>query len=335
MVFPKIFHKIQIYLKWWFKLWHPFSKNAYLLAVPTHDNIGDEAIVIAEEEFLRKCGFTRVIQITMTECWDYYQCILRLLAILSDKIFFHGGGNLGDIYDDENLRRVMLSIWNKECVVFPQTLFYSDNVEGLKKKKSSIIYYNKNTVTIAAREVCSEKMLQELYPRAGVILAPDIVLSMGRQHFDERRKGILFCFRDDQEKRVSDAEVDSMIAKLKENYPVRKTSMIYSEPVINKEMRNSVVFEKMREVASSKVMVTDRLHGMIFAALTETPCVVFGNNHHKVQGVYDWIKHLNYIRYVLTIEEALKEVEELYHISDCKFQMDENTFCELKNVICR
>lgn len=41
---------------------------------------------------------------------------------------------------------------------------------------------------------------------------------------------------------------------------------------------------------SAKLVITDRLHGMIFCYLTNTPCLVFQNNNHKVRETYEWIK---------------------------------------------
>ncbi|HLS30591.1 MAG TPA: polysaccharide pyruvyl transferase family protein, partial [Flavobacteriaceae bacterium] len=41
---------------------------------------------------------------------------------------------------------------------------------------------------------------------------------------------------------------------------------------------------------SAELVITDRLHGMIFCYITGTPCVVFQNNNHKVRETYDWIK---------------------------------------------
>lgn len=44
-------------------------------------------------------------------------------------------------------------------------------------------------------------------------------------------------------------------------------------------------------------MITDRLHGMIFCAITGTPCVVINSKSPKVRDCYEWIKDLDYIQF--------------------------------------
>ena len=41
--------------------------------------------------------------------------------------------------------------------------------------------------------------------------------------------------------------------------------------------KKNVLDTFMSEIGKRKVVVTDRLHGMIFCAITGTPCVVFSN----------------------------------------------------------
>lgn len=55
-------------------------------------------------------------------------------------------------------------------------------------------------------------------------------------------------------------------------------------------------FETFRR---AELVITDRLHGMIFAAITGTPCAVFFSMSHKVKGIYDWcLSGVEYIQHV-------------------------------------
>ena len=57
---------------------------------------------------------------------------------------------------------------------------------------------------------------------------------------------------------------------------------------------------------------------MIFAAITETPCIAIGNYNYKVKGVYDWISELNYIYFVEDIETAKEKINELLQLENEK-----------------
>ena len=67
------------------------------------------------------------------------------------------------------------------------------------------------------------------------------------------------------------------------------------------------------------MMVTDRLHGMIFAAITSTPCIVVTSKSPKVKGVYEWIKHLPYIKLVENLNDLDEAINSILAIEHPKF----------------
>jgi len=69
------------------------------------------------------------------------------------------------------------------------------------------------------------------------------------------------------------------------------------------ENRTAALEEKFDEFRAVKLVVTDRLHGMIFCAITGTPCVVVNSKSHKVEGCYDWIKNLEYIKFCSDVND--------------------------------
>ena len=50
--------------------------------------------------------------------------------------------------------------------------------------------------------------------------------------------------------------------------------------------------------ARSEIVITDRLHGMIFAAITGTKCIVLNSKSPKIKGCFEWIKDLKYIYFL-------------------------------------
>lgn len=313
--------------KWGFILyiWYPLGEKYYILGTPQHTNLGDSAIVLAEISFLKQCRIRekRIKEVT-TEEYKEYKDILKTRIRKSDKIFLHGGGNMGDQwFSEELLRRDMLSTFGQnKIIIFPQTIFYSDTAEGKREEKNSIPFYNRKDLTIVAREYMSFERMKYLYPNANVLVTADIVLSTNRSVLgikQQKRMGILLCLRNDMEKAMSLAE-HKMIKEFleKNNCQVRVTDM-YSQCSVTKKNRYDCVKRKMNEFATAKLVITDRLHGMIFAGITGTPCIVFGNYNYKVEGTYEWIKYLDYIRFAKSVDEMEKLFPQLIVMDNCQY----------------
>ena len=45
--------------------------------------------------------------------------------------------------------------------------------------------------------------------------------------------------------------------------------------------------DKFKDFQKSELVITDRLHGMIFCYITKTPCIVMPNNNHKILMTYE------------------------------------------------
>ncbi len=76
--------------------------------------------------------------------------------------------------------------------------------------------------------------------------------------------------------------------------------------IFGRETREAVVEEKLKEISEAKIVVTDRLHCMIASAITGTYCIAFDNLSGKVSGVYEWLRHLDYIKICKGMEEFEK-----------------------------
>lgn len=300
------FSSLAAYAQWAGKLWHPLQKTAYFIVTPTYDNIGDIAIALGVEHFLYQCGYEKVVDIATAEYWKYRKCIIRLLPH-DARIFLIGGGNMGDVYklEEENRRTVLGDFPKHRVVIFPQTIYYKD----AQAREASIPHYNRENITITAREQTSYEMMKALYPRANIILAPDVVLSMDDSQSQTHRNGIVLCFRGDSEQYLPDHERDKIrSALLRRGIDVTLTDMMHGVS-IPREERKQVVAAKKDVFARAELVITDRLHAMILCAVSGTPCLVFGNNHHKIRGVYEWVKHLDYISFVGSADEALERVD--------------------------
>ena len=78
-------------------------------------------------------------------------------------------------------------------------------------------------------------------------------------------------------------------------------------------LRDYFLEKKFQEFRSREAVITDRLHGMVFAAVTGTPCVALDNVSRKISGVYQSMTSLSYIKtadnpsQVMTLMEQVKQ----------------------------
>lgn len=94
---------------------------------------------------------------------------------------------------------------------------------------------------------------------------------------------------------------------------------------------------KLSEYSKAKVVVTDRLHGMIFSAIVGTPCVCIDNVSHKVKNCYSWLKHLDYVFYCENKSDFFELLNSALSISNMKniynFNPNKAGFEIIKNTI--
>lgn len=326
---------LRMYMYWYGRLRNKGKKNAYIVGTPTHVNIGDSAITLAEIKFIRSNGFKNVIEITLQEYISNRKCI-RYMMPRNAVVFLLGGGFMGDLWPaEERWRQKMIEDFSHHhIVVFPQTFYYASDNKSREDMLASVNVYNtKPNLTLVARERSSYEMMKHLYPNCNILLTPDIVLSIGEQKFEIKRKGILVCFRKDKEQLLPDTYEECLICHLKkQGYKVSLTDTL-SKVQINVNNRENIVRDKLAEIAGSKLVITDRLHGMVFAAITGTPCIVLSCNHHKVQGTYEWLRDLDYIKFVEDINEVEECVGKLYHKGKCKFSLSDTLFSDLSKLV--
>lgn len=299
-----------------------------IIGTPTHRNIGDSAIVLAEIDFLHRCFNSpkQVNEITAEAYSNFENLANKKIAENPDALIcWHGGGNMGDLwfYEEEVRRRALTTLSNYPVLMMPQTIHYSETAKGQQEKAQSVPVYNgRNKLVMVAREKVSFEIMKALYPDTRILLTPDIVLSSTAELYGvtgTTRTGVLLCIRNDPEKSVADEQWEHLERFLDDTgLQYRRTDM-YSMKEISISNRKERVREKMQEFCEAELVITDRLHGMVFAAITGTPCIAFSNNNHKVKGTYDWISYLTYIKYSESVEEAERWIPKLLKMKDCKY----------------
>lgn len=303
------------------------QKKILLLGSPEYENLGDHAIAFYTSRFISKEIGAKLYEITENQV-NY--CFNRVRKRISeeDLILLQGGGNFGDVYmDQEKIReRVVRAFPNNRVLLMPQSCFFkngiSDDVRNL---------YSRKNVTLCAREIFSYEKMRENFCTQ-VMLAPDIVLSADIYLKNEKRKGVGLCFRNDIESSMNLYEKDYVSAIAQKHFRDLKTISTVLPYRVDVQGRGQELDKILYTVSGVELLITDRLHAMIFAVITNTPCIVIDNTTHKIRGTYSWLEG----------SQGVEFVEDPYMIEDyilslkgmkCNFLVDTKLFACLREVI--
>ena len=280
------------------------NKKIVLLFTPNHGNLGDSAITLGELKFFK--GYFNeysFYEFTLRECQFFRKRIAKFVND-GDIIAIHGGGFIGSLWkwNHNYFIKLLKTFKNNKIFVLPQTIFFYEKDIILKEKFLQQINSCKD-LTIFVRDINSYNFLETLQPKCQYRYTPDMAMLLNYDISKQPRNNkVLLCMRKDQEKRGNNKDVLSVLNKLKISYD---TTDMVEHVFTNKYNRAKFVSKKIEQFSNYNLVLTDRLHGMIFSALAETPCIAFNNASKKVEGVYQWIKNLNYVK--IAEKSSLKE----------------------------
>ena len=310
------------------------QKEFVIFNTPEHGNIGDHAIIDAEEQLLEKLKITPFEVPTRNN--EIYFDSLKSVISPNAIIAITGGGFIGSqwLKEEQLVNDVISTYKDHKIIVFPQTFYFKNDDAGKKELIKSVnIFNNATNIYVFAREDKSFEFIKKNYNLENVFLVPDMVLINEFKDFKYERKGILLCLRHDVEGVLSE-ENKKYVENILKKYD---TNINYTDTVINKNItalkRSKFIRNKLREFAKAKIVITDRLHGMIFAAITGTPCIALSNYNQKVKGVYEWIKNLDYIVYEENIKDIEKDVKKLIKCNNLKYDMNYEKFKKIENIL--
>ena len=294
-------------------------KKAVLIGVPHHNNLGDHAIVLAEREYIED-NFKE---------YQYYEVSEEKVEKHihpEDILFLHGGGNLGDeyLYVEEARRKVVQLFPNNIIIFFPQTMHFSNTEKGKRElNKSREIYANHKKLVMVAREEVSYQTMKKEFYENNVIKTPDIVTYLNKNEIDQKRDGALLILRSDIEANLDDEK----IRQIEQTTLKYFKDIVYDDtakgPGILSKYREEKIEEMLKKYRKCQLVITDRLHGMIFAAITSTPCIALGNYNHKIKSCSETLEHLGYIKYVDNVEEIEENIK---YLMSNEFEKYDNKF---------
>ena len=262
-------------------------KKAIMLATAEHQNIGDSAITLAEQQLLSS-QFPDYYQVEIST-YEFARKEAYLHAIVNpqDILFLNGGGNIGDVYPEEEQfhQTIVEQFPNNRIVVFPQTISFR-HLDGKTLRDSQRAYNGHRDLTMYLRGRESLEFARTYFPNVKSVLMPDVVHLL-QTEYTFPRSGALMCIREDGESSLDEAQREMLCSLVKKMFQnVEHTTNIHPEDV-TRDIRGLVVRQELMRFAKHQVVITDRLHGMIFSVITGTPCVVLSSFNQKIREYYE------------------------------------------------
>jgi len=261
----------------------------FSLLEASHGNLGDHAIIIGQNELLASAlPDYRHFSILHRELDDFIN-FGRQQVNDNDLIVLPGGGNMGDTYLSEEVsrRKIIQEFPGNTIISFPQSVYFSDTEQGMNELHRTVkVYSAHKRLHLFTRDSQSMDFLLKNLPDTVIDLFPDTALFLNANK-SAHRKGVLLCLRNDKEGVLTTQNKISILERLDSLGISFTLTDNHLGRDIKASERREVVFNQIELFGGSKLVITDRLHGMIFSILTGTPCIAIDNSNHKIEAFYN------------------------------------------------
>lgn len=278
------------------------QNNVYVFLACDYPNLGDYAITKAQTTMLRNMFPDRHVH---TFGYDVTYSSLKTVLKhhqVNDLVTIIGGGNMGEYYYGFERKRNLIveKMTEFRIISFPQSIVFNNTIFGRLAFRRSIESYKRHPrLTMLFREKMSFQRIKNACPELDSYLVPDIVMTLDYRN-SAKRKGIILCLRNDQESCLNEDqrnEIKSIVIS-RSKHVLEIDTFKDSDDNLESSFRDLI-----RHYQNAEMVITDRLHGMIFAFITGTPAIVLPNNNGKIEHSYDWIGGCGYICFLKSIED--------------------------------
>ncbi len=315
----------------------------FIFNSPTHGNLGDHAISMAQRQLLSayadRFAFIEV-ETAMMPCLKKQ---IKAALKAGDIVMINGGGFIGTLWEHEHnsVLAVLEIAKDFPVIIFPQTVYFQKNEQGelAACKFRDSITACKN-IRFFLRDKNSYRYMRALMPERKEIflLSCDMVTFLDLPTQEHSRENVLFCLRGDKEKLPSiTMQLTEKIKAhlLDKGFRVDRADTVLSRP-ISKPKRAQAVIAELNLFKRYRLIVTDRLHGMLFAIITDSPCLALDNLSGKVFGAYEnSFRKVPFVRCIKSdISASVDElIDSLLHLDFDKF--NRSAYLDYYDEICK
>lgn len=334
-------------LNWRYNCFFACNKKpvAFLLGVPSHSNLGDQAQSYCTELWLQRNYPTYAFRQFTTNDLDFsdYALLKKIAKSIKpeDIVLFQSGYNTSDLYirEERMHRKAHELLTSNQIIVFPQTVNFLDYKEAYN---TELEYKNARHSLFLARDKVSFERAKIICGNVSVLLFPDIVTTLiGSIEKPVETSGIMLCVRNDRESAINIETRNHIIKSLSEidNVTVSDTNSKDHYRKVQKN-RRKYISEIIARFSKYKVVVTDRYHGMIFSLVAQTPVIVLNTFDHKLSSGVEWFtdvdEYLDYIyqcQSISTLPGLVSEVLSVENRQKLSYHFKTDYYDKLKEII--
>ena len=309
--------------------------RAALINYPNHHNVGDRALYVGTLMTLKRIG------VRVTYRCDHLTYSRSELGAELDRgtsmILINGGGNLGDQYPQQVVREQVLSeLPDVRTIQLPQSLWFVSEAnherfgELVARHRDLIMLFRDQSSyetavrTLDARSVLCPDMAFGLGPLTRPVAASQDVLWLQRTDSESASPGSA-RFTADGVEPVDwlDASPEQAVGygegvwllhanRLLTRWTIRRPWLWPQLARTFEPLAQRRLLFGCRLLAMGRVVVTDRLHGVVIAFLMGIPVIAVDTTNHKVSSfINTWLRGAPGVRLAHSHEEALLQARRL------------------------
>lgn len=282
-------------------------KTVFLFGSPGHSNMGDQAQTYCIQKWIEKNydGYRLIILTLSTSTDKVINCIRKYIKP-DDLLICHSGYHITDLYDEKKVYcRIAQLFPDFKIFIFPQTVNFVSNRED--EKYVSDTFNKHGRITLCCRDEFSYQYAQKIFKNCRLLLYPDVVTSLiGTMKYDNPRKGVLFCMRNDVEAFYKPQDIQILRDKFEGIITkITDTTVPISYSIIKRE-REKILLEIFNEFSKYELVITDRYHGTIFSLIAGTPVIVISSADHKLSSGVKWFPESfsDYVKFAPNLEDV-------------------------------
>lgn len=260
-----------------------------------HGNLGDHAQAYAVERFFRDHFPDYSIQEL-----DRHNLTVQNIQSLADTlgpedlVFLQSSGDFGSFHDArfpgegflgyQSARRELVERLPDRLIInLPTTVCYQggpDDQGSLNKDKAT---FDASGLIVLCRENESLRILRENLACRSEFF-PDFVFYLRPKLSAAPRSGVRVLLRNDSESALTEAERAQLLVELSGEFSeIVVDDIMHSHFPVISLIRDQYLESVMEQYSQSELIITDKMHGMIFAVITRTPCIALRSGiPHKV-----------------------------------------------------